>query len=861
MNYMWADLLSFLDREREAGFGEEESSPSVINGEKYRPIIVCDTSPTLSVEEIIRPARSEGLCKLCRDALQSLWEVLAEIRQESHESPDDYDSDSQGPPQVVYHPHLRLLKELAQYCYLCRLALRNIPKSQRLIFEEKEKDQSKDFRLGLRDNGSFSHPQAFQDSLTEGMISFSLVDYAAAETGQCGTMNLFSTWLIPKMKDPDRCFNPIHRSSTLENSTSGSAASRTLAISWLEACKANNDGNHSMCQRKDVNYIPTRLLDVCQAVEKGLLTVVDTAEHNLQARTEYITLSHCWGELGAKKNPLLLDANLSRLKSDGLKVRELPQTFQDAITVATWFEFRWLWIDCLCIIQDSSNGEDWRREADLMDKTYQNAALNISASVGSDSQAGCFAARENTDILRPQISLRTPDAEKPVTRWTVAEDSFFNDLCRSPSFSRAWIYRERQLSHRILHFCSTGMIWECCSDHQYASSFASEAFPEGFPEFTRDSEPDWKLSRIDFAKPGDIYWKWHQICRQFSEKHLKFRSDMPVIISSLAEEYSHVLPSSDIYISGHWRSQLPYDLAWHTRAADKAESIEATAPSWSWLACRQGKGCFWLESREGDRTSLVDVVNVSTKWKTRNSFGPVDSCVLTVRGVIRAICLDFTHKNQRNSVYRGTLCDLAILDNIAQDKVDIKPTSTIEKSLPRDVHKRVECPAGEPTFKKGRAEVWLDEYREDGELCCFALLLYREPNLRTKAAHQCLLLRQSGPKTFCRIGTMLLPDESALMLHYTWKCTIEKENWQLLGKKFNEEREARKKEIEEKKEHRPLSGDGNDTKRRRLNSPQRQDHTVEQRLSEYHTTVERFFNSESADSGLNKVKPQVFDIK
>ncbi|KAI0552654.1 heterokaryon incompatibility protein-domain-containing protein [Xylaria curta] len=454
MDYMWADLLSFLDREVSPPGGE--SSPSVISGAKYRPVIVCDASPTLSVGEIIRSARNKGLCKLCRDALRCLWRVLAEIRQESHESPDDYDSDSQGPPQVVYHPHLRLLKELAQYCYLCRLALRNIPESQRSIFEEDESDQSKDFRLGLRDNGSFSHPQAFQDSVTEGRISFSLVNYAAAETGKFSALNLFSTWLIPELKDPDpRCFNSIHSSSTLENSTSGSTASRTLAINWLQACKANNDGHHSMCLRKEVNYIPTRLLDVWQAAENGLLTVVDTEEHNLQARTEYITLSHCWGELGAKTNPLLLDANLSRLKSDGLKVRELPQTFQDAITVATWFNIRWLWIDCLCIIQDSCNGEDWRREADLMDKTYQNAALNISASVGSDSQAGCFAARETIDILRPQISLRTPDAEKLVTRWTVAEDLFFENLSRSPSISRAWIYRERQLSRRILHFCST----------------------------------------------------------------------------------------------------------------------------------------------------------------------------------------------------------------------------------------------------------------------------------------------------------------------------------------------------------------------------------------------------------------------
>jgi hypothetical protein len=52
---------------------------------------------------------------------------------------------------------------------------------------------------------------------------------------------------------------------------------------------------------------------------------------------------------------------------------------------------RWLWIDSLCIIQDSR--EDWQREAPMMCDVYQNAFLNISADHAVDARGGCFRNR------------------------------------------------------------------------------------------------------------------------------------------------------------------------------------------------------------------------------------------------------------------------------------------------------------------------------------------------------------------------------------------------------------------------------------------------------------------------------------
>jgi hypothetical protein len=56
----------------------------------------------------------------------------------------------------------------------------------------------------------------------------------------------------------------------------------------------------------------------------------------------------------------------------------LPRTLQDSIMIVRFLGFDYVWIDCLCIIQDDK--ADWAREASRMADVYWNAALSIAAS-------------------------------------------------------------------------------------------------------------------------------------------------------------------------------------------------------------------------------------------------------------------------------------------------------------------------------------------------------------------------------------------------------------------------------------------------------------------------------------------------
>ena len=53
---------------------------------------------------------------------------------------------------------------------------------------------------------------------------------------------------------------------------------------------------------------------------------------------------------------------------EGLLFSDHPKTFQDAVMITGWFQISYLWIDSLCIIQDSH--DEWLTEPVKMRHTY-----------------------------------------------------------------------------------------------------------------------------------------------------------------------------------------------------------------------------------------------------------------------------------------------------------------------------------------------------------------------------------------------------------------------------------------------------------------------------------------------------------
>ncbi|KAH9209559.1 heterokaryon incompatibility protein-domain-containing protein, partial [Leptodontidium sp. 2 PMI_412] len=139
----------------------------------------------------------------------------------------------------------------------------------------------------------------------------------------------------------------------------------------------------------------------------------------------YMALSHCWGN---GQSITTTTGNLSNHQTS-IQKKLLSKTFREAIDITLQLGIRYLWIDSLCIIQDSL--EDWTSESARMSEVYSNAFATVFAVKASDGSQGCFANRN---------AMMNPGASGPL-------------------YGRAWVYQEELLSRRSIAFAANGVYW------------------------------------------------------------------------------------------------------------------------------------------------------------------------------------------------------------------------------------------------------------------------------------------------------------------------------------------------------------------------------------------------------------------
>jgi hypothetical protein len=173
-------------------------------------------------------------------------------------------------------------------------------------------------------------------------------------------------------------------------------------------------------------------------------------------RASYVTLSHRWGGTQPFKTT---EANLLEHK------REIPLVgiavmFRDAIILCRRLGIQYLWIDALCIIQDSP--QDWSQEAGKMASIYRHPLFTISALHAKSSYGGLFVQRR----AQPHAVFQSPLTGKGKPKYMgirLAIPQFDDEMCDSSLASRGWVYQEKVLSTAILHYGANQMFWECRS--------------------------------------------------------------------------------------------------------------------------------------------------------------------------------------------------------------------------------------------------------------------------------------------------------------------------------------------------------------------------------------------------------------
>lgn len=362
---------------------------------------------------------------------------------------------------------------------------------------------------------------------------------------------------------------------------------------WLQRCLTS----HVSCQPHFTSFLPTRLIDISDVKPKLWIS------RNIGENISYATLSHCWGSL---EFTILRESNLDKFRSV-IPSEALPKTFQDAIYVARYLGFQYLWIDSLCIMQDSDS--DWIRESGLMADIYGGATLNIAASSANDASEGCFFYRHKSWRCRISAGVEC-----------------FYDCVASRSLSpfevplhrRAWVVQERYLSCRTLHFYKDQIFWECETNSK------CETFPKGYPRIDGSS--------FDISKKPLDKTMWPKIIFHYSRGRLSKASDKLVAIGGLARLIQ--AHDNDEYTAGLWKSALEKQLYWCV--FDGGERIKPyQAPTWSWASVN-GKIQAWEDSSEKLLAERLhtEATNVQVQLASADPFGAIKTASLQLKCTI-----------------------------------------------------------------------------------------------------------------------------------------------------------------------------------------------------------------------------------
>ncbi len=397
---------------------------------------------------------------------------------------------------------------------------------------------------------------------------------------------------------------------------------------WLAICMTS----HAACKIKalrsphspsgDIVALPTRVIDV------GL---GDGSQEPLLLETKglnglYFTLSHCWGTGRVTRTTMAtLEAHKRAIPMAGLS-----PNFRDAILVTRRLGARYLWIDSLCIIQDSHT--DWESESSRMAQIYNHSALTLSAAKARCADEGFLKAR----IPLEDRSVRVPyrDPTNGSTGWFYLCPplrDFDTEFGRSHLSGRGWTLQERTLSRRNVSFGEDQLHWEC----QTLKWSESTRFLE--VDISSGLSSIGSLNSIGSSSQAGILKTWYSLVGEFSRRMLTKGDDKLPALSGLANVVCRALcgregMERESYLAGIWKQDLIRGLLWKSFGPTKADQVKVRPPSWSWVS-HAGRIDYGHELKAAPDITGAEVSITAGL----DPFGQVKYGMLTVRGCIKAV--------------------------------------------------------------------------------------------------------------------------------------------------------------------------------------------------------------------------------
>jgi hypothetical protein len=418
-----------------------------------------------------------------------------------------------------------------------------------------------------------------------------------------------------------------HESEWAISDSNSTAPSRDMAQRWYSSCLRN----HRSCSARDVEKKsrkrqPSRLLEFTLRPDESddIIRLVD--KRSLPEDVEYVALSHCWGKTQVYKLQKRTEPELRK----GIPISSLAKTFRDAIEVCRWLDYKYIWIDSLCIKQDST--EDWRQESHAMEMVYSNAAITIAAAHAKDSTQGLFVSRDSTSIIPPSVVCSWDNNFTSAAYCIVDLRMVMSEIDFSNLALRAWTVQERVLSPRLLSFGKSQMFYQCRESN----------LCESFPAIDPQSRSPYHLKQL-YNQELSPSATWANIVRTYGMAALTYERDKMTALAGVAGAMEDIL--HDRYVVGLWRKHFAIELLWTMNQADNPRPNPCIAPTWSWLSTNGGVSVS-TGAASNYRKVLIDVVSIDTN--PINSAFPTgeihQGALLEIRGRLRPAMWEIKHR-------------------------------------------------------------------------------------------------------------------------------------------------------------------------------------------------------------------------
>jgi len=344
---------------------------------------------------------------------------------------------------------------------------------------------------------------------------------------------------------------------------------------WRQACRAT----HGACCNDDYSNALAKNIDQLMLVDviSGSLTILPTS-----SPIKYVALSYVWGNAPMFKTTT---NNIETLLQRGALYEPsnnvvLPDTIRDALHLVKALGERYLWVDCLSIVQDAS-----REKMDItlraMARIYASAEFTVVAADGQDAGHGLRGIGGPSTNRDPDPSLfpRLWDAYPGDSKWA----------------TRGWTFQESLFSRRLLVF-GDRVSWICgrCQWREGVDELASTEDMHD-PETTTSfgtSNDTWPVERPHLGVPMGVMslipaipslGRWGMLVENFSSRNLTYEKDAQAAFAGATEVMDSTFPDGLL----HGMPRFFFDIALLWLPMDHLRRRERQ-PSWSWTGWKDG---------------------------------------------------------------------------------------------------------------------------------------------------------------------------------------------------------------------------------------------------------------------------------